>query len=1006
MISNEDLNARVRITRFAQQLDQLSRRLDTIERSAQASFTSVEGGTFDVFDADGELALSIGVQDDGAAAVVYHSPEPPPTPSTPIAEGVIGAIQVTWDGQFTDAGTAPTDFARIQIHLLPSAEAPVDTGAPAATIETATGASVAVATDLYTPQYVRLIAVSKAGVPGAPSEAATAAARKLVGDDLLNGIIDDLKLADDAVTEGKIALGAVKSTAIADGAILEEKLAANAVTLGKIASGAVTINALGGALSDLAAQRYVDAMGDPAAWQVTDSQPGSTWQHLSGITDAPTGQTVGQAKGYNRVRGTTLIAYEPGTVYRISGRVRLTGPVAGNEAFYVGALGIGADKTTLVNRSGANSPSSHYYVAASGKPIADSDGWVTVVGYLKDRAATGVNGSAGPNTDPRAAGLVHADVRFISPYLWLNYLSATVPNSTSVMQVDCVTVEALKTGLVDSTNFVAGSVTTAALAADAVTAGKVAADAITARELAANSVTATEIAAGSVTAAAVAAGAITADKLTISGGANILSDPSFEGAYTAQIVASSSVWSVDSTKGNGSAKSLKVNAVNTGLATRTQILTTLPISPGDQLYIAYDYQASTDYTPGAIIKMYARWEDSSGTAIGFGSTQTASPVLGPTWQRLSNTVTAPANAVRAVICAESFQAQAGTLWFDNAAVRPVLPGTQIADGAITTAKMVANTINGDRITANTLDASKIVAASITAAQIQGLAITGDKIAANTIDATNIKAGAIQAAALAADAITGKTITGGTITGAIVNGSTLRTGATGTRIELVPDDGSAQHDPVLRFFTGAAGETIPATAEASGTFGYFTLSAPQYGQGSALVNVATPKDAGDHGFIELFMGQNGGRPNPNLYMDGGTGTISLFASNGGGSGGTFYEFSGKALTVDTWHTATLNSAQWVPYGAPYAAPGYQERPDGTIDLRGTMKPAASFTPVNGGVLFTLPFTLPFQERWDCRTNSTNGIATITVRTNGQVAIDDISGTVSWVMLGGVKGIPTQ
>lgn len=745
--------------RFAALLADYDRRLQALERTSKAAYTSIEGGTLDIYTDDGQLAGSVGVQPDGGIALVPEpaAAAPPPTPGAPTVASALSGLTVTWDGWWDDSNAPPTDFAAMQVHVGAAADFTPDVTTLAAAIIDVTGGSVSLALEGYEERWIRLVALTTAGLVSAPSAAVAGKARQAVEQDLVDGVVTEVKLAENAVTEAKIALGSVGTAALADGAVLEEKLAKAAVTLGKIADGAVTINALGGALSDSAAQRYVDTMNDPSAWTVTEKGTGAAWEFLTGVTDAPTSQRVGQATGYNRLQGATVIPYEPGVLYRVSARVRLKAGTS--ETFFVGVAGIGSDGTTLINRNGiAGSGNSHYYVAASGRAITQADGWVQVVGFIMGRAAAGANGSAGPNNDPRTPGLAHADVRYISPYVWLNYTGIGAA-STNIMQVDSVTLEALKTGVVDSINIVAGAVTAAAIATDAVTAGKVAADAISARELKAGSVTASELAAGSVTAQAVAAGSITADKLTIVGSPNVLADPSFEGAGGAAIAAKQTFLSQDLTFGNGSPASLKIEAVSATAAYRSAELTLLPVTPGDQLYIATDYYPSSDWA-GAEINMQVRWEKADGTILSYGKLSTTAPAK-DAWARFAGTLTAPADAVQGRVRVESSAATAGSVWFDNAAVRPVVPGVQIADGAITAPKILAGAITTAKLDALAVTAEKIAALAITTDKLAALAVTADKLAANSVTATKILAGSIDATHVKAGSISADRLSLGT-----------------------------------------------------------------------------------------------------------------------------------------------------------------------------------------------------------------------------------------------------
>ncbi|MCX5233902.1 hypothetical protein OG824_01450 [Streptomyces prunicolor] len=668
------------IVRLAARVAVLERQLARTTRTARMAYSSVEDGAIEVYDQDGTLRGSMGLQDDGTVGFVAHNGPPPPTPTPPVVESALSGLTVTWPGTWTDAETAPLDLAEVQVHLSTTADAKPDTTSPVAAFHTATGGSITLATDTYTTLWVRLIAVNTSGTAGEPSTTVQGQARKAVPDDLVNAIIDETKLARGAVTDAALALGAVNTTALADGAVLAEKLAANSVTLGKVASGAVTADAL---------------------------------------------------------------------------------------------------------------------------------------------------------------------------------------------------------------------------AADSVIAGKVAADAITGREIAANSVTANEIAAAS----------ISTDKLVVVGGTNVLSDPSFEGAYTAAIA--TTVWSVVS-GGNGSAKALRVDATATAATTRSLNLTSMPIMSGEQLYLAIDANASADWTGGAL-KFYARWLDGTGATVGFGVAQVDVPARG-TWQRLAATVTAPANTTAAAVWVETYQSTAGAVLWDNAVVRPVIPGVQIADGAITAPKILAGAVTAEKIAALAITAEKIAGLSITTDKLSALSVTADKIAANSVTATKISAGAIEAThikagAITADKLDADAINGKTINGAVLTGGTLQTAASGQRVVISPGNTNPETGSI-EFYSGSADESAPA--ELNTAIGYASDSSGTYEVPS--VSLSAPKVTGSSQETGVFLqshvpGYSGGVFNlyANELSGNGVAYINGYGADTSAAGSSIELHVRDAPSVSAQATAKLTSS---------------------------------------------------------------------------------------------------
>ena len=112
-----------------------------------------------------------------------------------------------------------------------------------------------------------------------------------------------------------------------------------------------------------------------------------------------------------------------------------------------------------------------------------------------------------------------------------------------------------------------------------------------------------------------------------------------------------------------------------------------------------------------------------------------------------------------------------------------ITATQIAANTITAAEILAGTITATQIAADTITAGQIAAGTITATEIAAGTITATQIAADTITAAQIAAGTITATELNVTTLSAITADMGTLTAGTVTGATIRTAASGARIEM-------------------------------------------------------------------------------------------------------------------------------------------------------------------------------------------------------------------------------
>lgn len=229
--------------KFEAMLVDLLARVDQLERGGRAGQlgnSSLDGQYLTVRDTDGYIRATWGAQPDGTVHTRNVNGPPPPRPNTPIVTEAMAGLVGEWNGEFV--GIRPGDFSHVAMHC-----SPVEgfIAGPSNLVGTFTEAGqLSIGPLEYQRHYVKFIAYNTSGKASEPSFEAFGTPRKVVADEVLAGIINELAIAERAITEAKLEAGAVTSTKIGDNAITSPKIVAGAVRALQLDAGAVTAEKL------------------------------------------------------------------------------------------------------------------------------------------------------------------------------------------------------------------------------------------------------------------------------------------------------------------------------------------------------------------------------------------------------------------------------------------------------------------------------------------------------------------------------------------------------------------------------------------------------------------------------------------------------------------------------------------------------------------------------------------------------------------------------------------
>ncbi|MEJ7931008.1 hypothetical protein WG922_13615, partial [Ramlibacter sp. AN1015] len=295
----------------------------------------------------------------------------------------------------------------------------------------------------------------------------------------------------------------------------------------------------------------------------------------------------------------------------------------------------------------------------------------------------------------------------------------------------------------------------------------------------------TQISDNAITTPKLVAGSVTASKLVLGDTTNLISDETFaDNAYVQSTGGHFSIVTPTDPVGFKASKVIRYGTASLTTSASSNFLADyrpateayVPVTPGDQLLATFTMHTASNATGTAHV--YVRFFAADKTTVlleHFGITGFALPISTPT--AFSSTVTVPDGARYM-----SYRVRRGgtgvnqtvTGWVEYGLIRVVrrVDAQLIVDGAITTSKLAAGSIEADKIKAGVITTSHFATGTLSAANIQAGTLGAGVVYAGSVAATQITAGSLASNVIYTGTLSADQITTGSMSAARITTGTL------------------------------------------------------------------------------------------------------------------------------------------------------------------------------------------------------------------------------------------